>query len=106
MNQLLDFLLPTRWRRRPAPNQEANAATLARLDDLDPVYRLLMDHAHVRAQNALRELMHPKCTDSGLHYWRGQLAGLAEHIEEIEQLRLRWREQKQAQQVERKQGVL
>ena len=90
---LLDFLLPVRGRQRPPPNETANAATLARLDESDPVYRLCLDHAHVAAHNALAELLDPRCTDAQMQYYRGRLAGLTGHIEELETLRRAWHEQ-------------
>src|SRR5262245_20646356 len=104
MKTFLDFILPARWRRRRAPDQNANAAVLARLDDSDPVYRLLLDQAHLDAQNALRELMEAHCTD--VDYWRGALAAHMGFIERIEQQRLVWRTATAQKQAAKQRGVL
>lgn len=106
VKRLLEFVLPARWRTRPAPDETANAATFTRLEETDPVYRLLLDHAFVDAQNALRELMDPNCPDPKLHYWRGHLAASIEFIEGIERRRLEWRQAQQRKPEQRQRGVL
>jgi hypothetical protein len=68
-----DFLFPQSWRRRAAADPDRNDAVLARVQESDPVYKAVMDHAYAILEDAslaaIREQVEP--------YQRAYLAGAA-----------------------------
>lgn len=92
MIKMFEGLLPQRWRKRPAPKPEMNDAVLARLQDEDPVYRAVMDHAYEMLEQTGHAAVQPKISASDRDFLAGEAYGLARFVLQVENVRARARE--------------
>jgi hypothetical protein len=93
-NRLIKRLLPADYHERPAPDLDQNSSTLARLQENDPVYRAVMDHAFVQFANALNEVLDPTQPRDKRVSAADSAIGLRQFIEDIEYRRAGWNEER------------
>lgn len=89
MKRFLEFVLPEAWRTRKAARPEQNDATMARLTELDPVYRALADHAYALFEQAAVAAIEPGRKPEEREHLAGQAYGLYVFINHLEDTRER-----------------
>lgn len=86
---------PPTLRERPAPDLDANSLVLARLQDNDPVYRMLIDHALVEFANNLTVALDPRRPAAERVSYMDRAAAVASFLDDIEtrreKLRADWK---------------
>src|SRR5579862_3834099 len=89
--RLFEFLLPTRWRKRPSMEGEVNDHVLSQVTDTHPVYRAVMDHAHEMLEALGESALEPNLTDQQRQFQSGRAFELMEFVSHVENIRARAR---------------
>src|SRR5262245_2933110 len=90
--RFFDWLRPKLTRLRRKMDAGANDAALARVTDLDPIYRAVMDHAFELLEEATQAMIQPKLTKREREFLAGRANGLLTLISNLESTRVRARE--------------
>lgn len=100
--RLIKRALPKNWWNRAAPNVEQNSNTLARLDENDPTFKCLLDHAFAQFSNDLAIALDPSQPSALRITHADGAAAIRMFIEDLEFRRRGWNEDRIRQEREEK----
>ena len=101
-NRMLKLLLPGEWKKRGAANVDRNTDTLARIEDTNPVYRVMMDHAFAQFANDMMDVLDPALPSDRRLAAADSASGLRKFIEDIEARRMGWVAERKAEEARAK----